>query len=199
MPSDPPVPARRDTGCRGAGPRLPGAPGPAPALHAPLQELRRSARLRSPSLRRTGGVISPWEPPRGDYPCSWGSRVRGSRVAGRGFAGRGVAQRRVQKRTAGLLTPAVPHDPVPNREPANRENAMSVSSLLRFVQHFLNVRLLLAAAEALDLERRLLLEDVLAVERFHLRCLRVLLLCFGPRPQLLFARRLGDAGVVQVG
>src|SRR3954468_8482387 len=66
------------------------------------------------------------------------------------------------------------------------------------VQHVLH-RLLLAA-EAGDLERRLLLEDVLPIQLGHLLvlgCERAGLLPL--RAQLLFARVLGHAELVEVG
>jgi len=71
------------------------------------------------------------------------------------------------------------------------------------VQHFRRLRRLLLAAESLNLEGRLLLEDVLRVELGHLGVvhrvpgdvLRRLLLASGG---LLFARVLRDAQVVEV-
>ena len=62
-------------------------------------------------------------------------------------------------------------------------------------------RILLFAADSLDLNHRggrLFLEHVLAVERGHPLVLFSLLLRLGLSPQLLFARRLRNAGVVEI-
>ena len=134
---------------------------------------------------------------------SWGSGL-GARGSGLGARGSGIKLGHrgcVYKQNGGSRCPrrsnllrAEPR--VPSLEPR------TAKLLLRLVQHFLHVRLLLAA-EALDLEAgSALLPSARPGGRARPCCVVLLLgllLRFGARPELLFTRVLGDALLVEVG